>query len=176
MIRCAVPHLRQTPVDDVQEVNYYHTCKSLLNLLTSRTAVGLRQEVDCMFQVFGPCHSFQLIQWEEVPCDCWLCVWSHFPSKGWPALHSNKKRWMHGIFGRRLRHFLHRFPNLCELNPCLPGLMVVEESHFTSGRRRCTPSQAGLSLASPNDQAVICTMLGEQVSSKAKHWSTTFRA
>ncbi len=103
MISYAVPHLRQTTVDDVQGVHYYHTCKqcckSLFNLFTSRTAVGLRQEFGCMFQVFGLCHSLQLIQWEEVPCDCWLCAWSHFPSEGWPALHSNKKRWMHGIFG-----------------------------------------------------------------------------
>ncbi len=62
------------PVDDVQEVHYYHTCKqcckSLFNLLTSRIAVGLRQELGCMFPVFGLCHSLQLIQWEEVPCGC----------------------------------------------------------------------------------------------------------
>ncbi len=71
----------------------------LLNQLTSRISVGLRQEFDCMFQVFGLCSSFQPIQWEEVPCDCWLCIWSHFPLEGWPALHSNTSRWMHGIFG-----------------------------------------------------------------------------
>ncbi len=80
--------------------------------------------------------------------------------------------------GRRLRRFLHPFPHLCELNPCLTGLMIVEGSHFShqSGRSRCNPSPAGSALASLNDQVVICTMLGVQASSKAKHWSTTFRA
>ncbi len=80
--------------------------------------------------------------------------------------------------GRRLRRFLHPFPHLCELNPCLTGLMIVEGSHFShqSGRSRRNPSPAGSARASPNDQVVICTMLGVQVSSKAKHWSTTFRA
>ncbi len=73
-IRYAVPRLRQTPVDDVQEVHYYHTCKQcckgLFNLLTSRTAVGLRQEFDRMFQAFVRCHCLQLIQWEEEAYDC----------------------------------------------------------------------------------------------------------
>ncbi len=44
--------------------------QKLTNQLTSSTSVGLRQEFDPMFQVFGLRHSFQPIQWEEVPCDC----------------------------------------------------------------------------------------------------------
>ncbi len=80
--------------------------------------------------------------------------------------------------GRRLHRFLHPFPHLCELNPCLTGLVIVEGSHFShqSGRSRCNPSPAGSALASPNYQVVIFTKLGLQVSSKAKHWSTTLRA
>ncbi len=80
--------------------------------------------------------------------------------------------------GRRLRRFLHPLNHFCELNPCLTGLMIVEGSHFShqSGKSRCNPSPVGSALTSPNDLVVIFTMLGVQVSSKAKHWSTTFRA
>ncbi len=62
------------------------------------------------------------------------------------------------------------FPYLCDVNPCLAELVIVEASHYNyqSDRGRCDPSPAGSTRAS--------TMLGVQVSPKARHWFTTFRA
>ncbi len=140
--------------------------------------MGLRQEFGCMFQVFGLCHSLQLIQWEEVYVIVDCTLHHTFLRKDGQHFIRTRTNGCMEYLARRLRQFLHPFPHLCELNPCLTGLMIVEGCHFSrqSGRSRSNPSLTGSALASPNDQVVICTILGVQVSSKAKHWSTTFRA
>ncbi len=119
----------------------------LLNQLTSRTFMGLRQEFDCVFRVFDLCHSFQPIQWGEVPCDCWLCVCSHFPSEGLPALYLNTNRWMHGIFGphsqrSKIAQFGHLYDAWCT------SILKKSIGLPRSVRKNCPWEHAMVTLAS----------------------------
>ncbi len=88
---------------------------------------------------------------------------------------------MHGIFGPhsqrpKIAPIPLSFPSLVRAQP-VPDWPngrggIALQSPIRQESLQSFP--AGSALASPNDQVVICTMLGVQVSSKAKHWSITF--